>query len=80
MIGSSDHPAVAPFWLPWLAGVPMVACMTVMALPEVGHGHAVAFRVLYAAAYLVWTLPLTFASAGFADAPRGRSRYWRCWR
>ena len=51
----------APFWLPWLAGVPMVACMTVMALPEVGHGHAVAFRVLYAAAYLLWTVPLTFA-------------------
>jgi two-component system sensor histidine kinase AlgZ len=51
----------ASFWLPWLAGVPMVACMTVMALPEVGHAHAVAFRVLYAAAYLLWTVPLTFA-------------------
>jgi len=61
MVRCGVHPVATAFWLPWLAGVPMVACMTVMALPEVGHGHALAFRVLYAAAYLLWTLPLTFA-------------------
>jgi two-component system sensor histidine kinase AlgZ len=61
MVRSTAHPVATSFWLPWLAGVPMVACMTVMALPEVGHGHAVAFRGLYAAAYLLWTVPLTFA-------------------
>ncbi|KRF02252.1 hypothetical protein ASG87_12015 [Frateuria sp. Soil773] len=35
--------------------------MAVMALPELGHGRAVAFRVLYAAAYLVWIVPLAAA-------------------
>lgn len=49
------------FWLPWLAGAPLVLCMTVMALPEIGHGRAVDFRILYAVAYLLWTLPLTAA-------------------
>lgn len=48
----------ASIWLPWLAGVPLVLCMTVMALPEIGHGHAVAYRTVYALAYLLWTLPL----------------------
>lgn len=61
MLRTANHPAVASFWLSWLAGVPMVACMTVMALPEVGHGHAVAFRILYATAYLLWIVPLIFA-------------------
>jgi two-component system sensor histidine kinase AlgZ len=61
MVRSNAHLVAGSYWLPGLAGVPMVACMTVMALPEVGHGHAVAFRVLYAATYLLWTLPLTFA-------------------
>jgi two-component system sensor histidine kinase AlgZ len=58
---SAARPSTASPWLPWLAGVPLVLCMTVMALPEVGHGRAVAFRVLYAVAYLLGTLPLTFA-------------------
>jgi two-component system sensor histidine kinase AlgZ len=53
------RPGAASPWLPWLAGVPLVLCMTVMALPEVGHGRGVAFRGLYAVAYLLWTLPLT---------------------
>jgi two-component system sensor histidine kinase AlgZ len=48
----------ASIWLPWLAGAPLVLCMTVMALPEIGHEHALAFRGLYALGYLVWTLPL----------------------
>lgn len=49
------------FWLPWLAGAPLVLCMTVMALPEIGHGRALDFRILYGVAYLLWTLPLTAA-------------------
>lgn len=49
---------MASIWLPWLAGAPLVLCMTVMALPEIGHEHALAFRGIYALAYLLWTLPL----------------------
>ena len=48
----------ASIWLPWLAGAPLVLCMTVMALPEIGHEHALAFRGVYTIAYLLWTLPL----------------------
>lgn len=48
----------ASIWLPWLAGAQLVLCMTVMALPEIGHGHALAYRSVYALAYLLWTLPL----------------------
>ncbi|WP_426690506.1 sensor histidine kinase [Rhodanobacter ginsengiterrae] len=51
----------ASFWLPWLAGAPLVLCMTVMALPEIGYAHALQFRGLYALAYLLWTLPLVVA-------------------
>ena len=58
---SAARAGAASLWLPWLAGAPLVLCMTVMALPDVGHGQAVAFRGLYAAAYLLWTLPLAHA-------------------
>ena len=44
--------------LPWLAGAPLVLCMTVMALPEIGRENALAFRGMFALAYLLWTLPL----------------------
>lgn len=48
-----------PFWLPLLAGLPVGLCLVVMALPELGHGHGTAYRVLYLVAYLLWTVPLT---------------------
>lgn len=58
-VAAARDGAASP-WLPWLAGAPLVLCMTVMALPEIGHEHALAFRGLYALAYLLWTLPLVF--------------------
>ncbi|MBD8882173.1 histidine kinase [Rhodanobacter sp. 7MK24] len=53
--------ADVPFWLPLLAGAPLVLCMAVMALPELGHGRAVDFRVLYAITYLLWIVPMAAA-------------------
>jgi two-component system sensor histidine kinase AlgZ len=56
--------ANVPFWLPLLAGLPLVLCMAVMALPELGRGRAVDFRVLYALTYLVWIVPMAAAQRG----------------
>ena len=56
--------ADVPFWLPLLAGLPLVLCMAVMALPELGRGRAVDFRVLYALTYLVWIVPMAAAQRG----------------
>jgi two-component system sensor histidine kinase AlgZ len=55
---ASERDGAASVWLPWLAGAPLVLCMTVMALPSIGQEHALAFRGIYALAYLLWTLPL----------------------
>ncbi|WP_266156519.1 sensor histidine kinase [Dyella silvatica] len=56
--------ALPPFWLPILAGLPVTLCMAVMALPDLGHGHAGAYRALYAVAYVIWTIPLTALQRG----------------
>ncbi|MEO6228383.1 MAG: histidine kinase [Thermomonas sp.] len=62
MIGvATARDGEASVWLPWLAGAPLVLCMTVMALPSIGQDHALAFRGIYALAYLLWTLPLVVA-------------------
>lgn len=53
--------ADVPFWLPLLAGLPLVLCMAVMALPELGHGRALDFRALYAVTYLLWIVPMAAA-------------------
>jgi two-component system sensor histidine kinase AlgZ len=55
---ATAHDGATSIWLPWLAGAPLVLCMTVMALPSIGQEHALAFRGIYAVAYLLWTLPL----------------------
>lgn len=59
----SIDPAVAPvsppLWLPILAGLPITFCMVVMALPDLGRAHSAAYRALYLAAYVIWSLPLT---------------------
>ena len=47
-----------PFWVPVLAGLPITLCMVVMALPDFGLRHAVAFRSLFVAAYVLWSFPL----------------------
>ena len=56
---SAERQAVIPFWLPVLAGLPITLCMVVMGLPELGFGHAAAYRSLFIVAYIVWSLPLT---------------------
>lgn len=48
-----------PFWLPVLAGLPLGACLLVMALPILGHGNATLSRTLYLSAFVLWVLPLT---------------------
>ena len=47
-----------PFWLPLLAGLPVGASLAVMVLPELGHRHAVVYRIFYLLLYLCWTVPL----------------------
>lgn len=65
--------AMPPFWLPILAGLPITACMVVMALPDLGHGNAAAYRALYLAAYVIWTVPLTWVQRGLW---RRRTSWW----
>lgn len=56
---SPIRPTLPPFWLPLLAGLPITLCMGVMALPELGHAYAGAFRAFFAVAYLFWIVPLS---------------------
>lgn len=58
-----------PFWLPLLAGLPLGACLLVMALPILGHGNATLSRTLYLLAFALWMLPLTWL----------QRRLWRQW-
>ena len=51
--------AFPPFWLPVLAGLPLGACLLVMAMPILGHGNATLSRTLYLSAFVLWVLPLT---------------------
>lgn len=53
--------AEVPFWLSLLAGAPLVLCMAVMALPDLGERGALGFRALYAVAYLLWIVPMAAA-------------------
>ncbi len=59
MHASPPRPAMPPFWLPIAAGLPITLCMGVMALPELGHAYAGAYRAFFAAAYLFWTVPVS---------------------
>ncbi|MBW8823508.1 MAG: histidine kinase [Xanthomonadales bacterium] len=48
-------PMVPPSWrVAWLAAVPVALCLLVMALPTVGHSHALAYRMLYLVANALW--------------------------
>lgn len=51
--------AMPPFWLALAAGLPIGACMVVLALPVLGHGHSAAYRTLYLVAIALWAVPLT---------------------
>ena len=58
---STRHAAVkedTPLLVPVLAALPVFACMVILGLPALGHGHAPAFRVLFFVACAVWTVPL----------------------
>jgi len=60
MHASPTRPAVPPFWLPLAAGLPITLCMAVMALPELDHAYAGAYRVFFAVAYLFWIVPVSW--------------------
>ena len=57
---TDSHFRPPPFWLPLLAGLPVVLCMAVMALPVLGNGNALAYRALYLSAFVLWSVPLTW--------------------
>ncbi len=44
--------------VPFLAAQPVCACMAILGLPALGHGHAPAFRALYIVACMAWLVPL----------------------
>ncbi len=48
-------PMTPPSWrVAWLAAVPVALCLLVMALPTLGHSHALAYRMLYLVANALW--------------------------
>lgn len=47
-----------PPLVPVLVALPVVACMAILGLPAIGHGHALAFRTLYIVACIAWIVPL----------------------
>lgn len=53
-------PAAAqpPFWLALLAGLPAIASLALMVIPDLGHGHAAVFKSLYLGLCLLWSVPL----------------------
>jgi len=62
-----------PFWLPVLAGVPIGACMLVMALPTLGNARAAVYRGVFLLLFLVWLVPLTALQR---ELWRRRTRWW----
>lgn len=48
-----------PFWLPVLAGLPLGACLLLIALPILGQGEAGLWRSLYLLTFVLWVAPLT---------------------
>jgi two-component system, LytTR family, sensor histidine kinase AlgZ len=48
-----------PLRVSLLAALPIALCMGVMALPELGHAYAGAYRTFYAACFLCWVVPLS---------------------
>lgn len=54
---SPRHPV--PFLLPILAGSPIIACMAIVGLAELGFEHAVAVRGVFVTAFVLWSVPLT---------------------
>ena len=57
---ASGRAGAPPLWLPLAAGLPVGLCLVVVALPALGNAHAMAFRLLYFAAFALWCLPLAW--------------------
>lgn len=55
----SGQPTDLPLRVSLLASLPIALCMGVMALPELGHPYAGAYRAFYAICYLCWVTPLS---------------------
>lgn len=64
MTSPAPRHALPPFWLPVLAGLPLGACLLLMAVPILGHGNATLSRTLYLSAFVLWLLPLTAIQRG----------------
>lgn len=60
MTQEAPPPAAAqpPFWLALLAGLPAIASLALMVIPDLGHGHAAVFKSLYLGLCLLWSVPL----------------------
>ncbi|WP_430392244.1 sensor histidine kinase [Dyella sp. 20L07] len=56
---SPRQPAGLPLRVSLLTSLPIALCMGVMALPELGHAYAGAYRAFYASCYLFWIVPLS---------------------
>ena len=50
--------AQPPFWLALLAGLPAIASLALMVIPDLGHGHVAVFKSLYLGLCLLWSIPL----------------------
>lgn len=46
-IGDDLPRALPPLWLPLVAGLPLAACLLLIALPNIGHALAMASRILF---------------------------------
>lgn len=54
-----------------LAALPVCACMTILGLPAIGHGHAVAFRTLFFVACVIWIALLAVLQRALWRQERG---------
>lgn len=70
----SQAAAQPPFWLALLAGLPAIASLALMVIPDLGHGHAAVFKGVYLGLCLLWSVPL--AALQRALWRRGTAWWW----
>src|SRR5690606_2840459 len=70
----SQAAAQPPFWLALLAGLPAIASLALMVIPDLGHGHAAVFKGVYLGLCLLWSVPL--AALQRALWRRGTALWW----
>jgi two-component system sensor histidine kinase AlgZ len=61
----------APPLVPVLAALPVCACMTILGLPAIGHGRALAYRTLFFVACVVWIVLLALLQRALWRQERG---------